>query len=72
MGDHYEIRVKGHLDRRWESLLEGMKMELLANGETALYGEVVDQAALHGLLATLRDLGLTLLLVKRSDKACGS
>ncbi len=66
VSDIYEIRVHGHLDRRWEQYFEGMKIELLENGETRLCGKVMDQAALHSLLSRIRDLGLTLLLVKRS------
>ncbi len=68
MSDIYEIRVQGHLARRWEQFFEGMKVELLENGETRLCGEVADQAALHSLLTRIRDLGLILLLVKRSEK----
>ncbi len=68
VSDIYEIRVHGHLDRRWEKYFEGIKIELLENGETRLRGEVADQAALHSLLSRIRDLGLTLLLVRRDDK----
>ncbi len=64
MGDLYEIRVKGHLDQRWQEYFEGMTMTLLSRGETALSGEVKDQAALYSLLSRIRDLGLTLLLVQ--------
>ncbi len=64
MSDIYEIRVRGHLDRRWEKHFQGMQIELLENGETRLCGEVKDQAALHSLLSRIRDLGLTLLLVQ--------
>ncbi len=60
----YEIRVQGHLDRRWEDYLEPLKIELLKNGETRLYGQVADQAALHGLLDKIFNYGLTLLLVR--------
>ncbi len=67
MSDFYEIRVRGHLDRRWESNFEGMKIELLDNGETRLCGELADQAALHSLLTRIRDLGLTLNWVKRGQ-----
>ncbi len=68
VSDIYEIRVHGHLDQRWKQYFQGMKIELLENGETRLCGEVADQAALHSLLTRIRDLGLTLLLVRRDDK----
>ncbi len=67
MSDLYEIRVKGRLDQRWAAHFEGLSMTTLAEGETVLRGEVVDQAALHRLLSRIRDLGLTLLLVKRLE-----
>ncbi len=67
MSDIYEIRVRGHLDPRWEKRFEGFKIELLENGETRLCGAVADQAALHNLLSRIRDLGLVLLLVRRKD-----
>jgi len=58
----YEIRVLGHLDPRWEGWFEGMTL-VAGGGETRLRGPVSDQAALHGLLARLRDLGLPLVSV---------
>lgn len=63
----YEIRVKGHLDARRMRWLEGLEVTLDPNGETILRGPIIDQAALHGLLNRIRDLGLQLLLVKRTD-----
>jgi hypothetical protein len=60
----YEIRVKGLLDPRWE-WLEGLTVVHLETGETLLSGPIVDQAALHGLLARIRDLNLTLLSVEQ-------
>jgi hypothetical protein len=68
MGDgrearRYEIRVKGHLDTRWAAWFEGMSLIHAADGTTALSGLVTDQAALHGLLQKLRDLGVPLLSV---------
>ena len=63
----YEIRVKGHLDEGRMRWLEGWKVTLDPNGETILRGPLMDQAALHGLLNRIRDLGLTLLLVRCSD-----
>ena len=61
----YEIRVKGHLDAKWAGWFEGMTITLEDNGETLLVGPVVDQAALHGLLRRVRDLGIPLLSVTR-------
>ena len=59
----YEIRVRGHLDARWASWFEGLTITLEDNGDTLLTGPVVDQAALHGLLKKVRDLGLSLVSV---------
>ena len=59
----YEIRIKGHLDDRWADWFEGLTITREDNGETLLRGPVVDQAALHGLLRKVRDLGLPLVSV---------
>jgi hypothetical protein len=59
----YEIRVKGHLYDRWAEWFEGLTITLEENGDTFLTGPVVDQAALHGLLKKVRDLGIPLLSV---------
>jgi hypothetical protein len=59
----YEIRIKGHLDERWAEWFEGMTITREDNGETLLTGTVVDQAALHGLLRKVRDLGMALVSV---------
>jgi len=59
----YEIRIKGHLDDRWSEWFEGLTLTLEDNGNTLLTGPVVDQAALHGLLKKVRDLGMPLLSV---------
>jgi len=59
----YEIRVRGHLDARWADRFGGMTITLAENGETLLTGPVIDQAALHGLLKKVRDLGLPLVSV---------
>ncbi len=65
---NYEIRVKGHLGERWSLAFEGLEMraDFGSDGSpvTILTGPIVDQSALHGLVAKIRDLGLTLLLVK--------
>ena len=57
----YEIRLKGHLDALWGEWFEGFTITTLDNGETLLTGPVADQAALHGLLRKVRDLGMPLL-----------
>jgi hypothetical protein len=59
----YEIRLKGHLDDRWADWFGSMTITLADNGETLLAGPVIDQAALHGLLKKVRDLGLPLVSV---------
>jgi len=61
----YEIRLKGHLDDHWSHWFEGLTLTREDNGETLLTGPVVDQAALHGLLRKVRDLGLPLLSLTR-------
>ena len=58
-----EIRVKGQIDKRWSEWLEGLTVTHTEEGETVLTGSVVDQAALYGLIAKLRDLGLPLAAV---------
>ncbi len=64
----YEIRVKGHLDSPyWSRWFSEMTVTIEENGETVLSGPVVDQAALHGLLAKVRDLGLPLLSVNHIE-----
>jgi hypothetical protein len=59
----YEIRLEGHLDERWADRFGGMTITLAENGATLLTGPVIDQAALHGLLKKVRDLGLPLVSV---------
>jgi len=63
----YRIKVKGTLDRKWSGWFDGFTIAPQANDETLLTGPVADQAALHGLLAKIRDLGLPLLSVKRVE-----
>jgi hypothetical protein len=61
----YEIRVQGHLQGDWRDWFGAMTMHCLPNGELALFGPVADQAALFGMLARIRDLGLTLVAVNQ-------
>ena len=63
MSTYYVITVRGHLDDHWSTWFEGMAITNGANGEAMLAGPVVDQAALHGLLMKIRDLGLPLIAV---------
>ncbi len=60
----YQIRLKGHLDGQWTDWFGGLTITLEDKGETLLTGPVVDQAALHGLLRTVRDLGIPLVSVR--------
>jgi hypothetical protein len=66
MSDIYELRVKGHLQDRWSDWLGGLAIHRQDDGTTLLVGPVVDQAALHGLINRIRDLGLPLLSMKRT------
>jgi hypothetical protein len=63
----YQIRVKGVLDQRWSAWFDGLQLSGEPGGVTVIAGEVTDQAALHGLLAKVRDLGLPLLSVHADD-----
>jgi hypothetical protein len=65
--EYYRIRIKGHLAAHWAEWFDGMAITLLDNGETLIEGPVVDQAALHGMLNHIRDLGLPLLAVDRVE-----
>jgi hypothetical protein len=60
----YEIRLKGHLEARWREWFEGLVITLEENGDTLLTGPVIDQAALHGLMKKVRDLGMPLVSVR--------
>ena len=59
----YQIRIKGHLGREWTDWFEGLTITLEEDGDTLLTGPVIDQAALHGLLKKVRDLGMPLISV---------
>jgi hypothetical protein len=61
----YEIRVTGHLDGRWADWFEGLSLRHEPDGTTVIKGPVPDQAALHGLLHRIRDLGIPLVSVLR-------
>jgi hypothetical protein len=63
----YQIKLEGHLSPLWEAEFEGFTITLAENGMTCLTGPVIDQAALHGLLRKIRDLGLPLVSVTRLE-----
>jgi hypothetical protein len=63
----YEIRLKGHLAARWAAWFDGLSLTHERDGTTVIRGPVVDQAALHGLLKKVRDLGLPLIAVAQVD-----
>lgn len=65
MPDRYEIHLEGQVDELWSAWFAGLTMTHTEQGETILRGDLVDQAALHGVLIRVRDLGLTLISVKR-------
>jgi hypothetical protein len=63
----YEIRVTGHLDGRWADRFEGLSLRREPDGTTVIEGPLADQAALHGLLQRVRDLGIPLVSVTRIE-----
>ena len=63
--ERYVIRVKGHLDGRWAAWFDGLGLRHESDGTTVIEGEVTDQAALHGLLQRVRDIGMPLISVTR-------
>jgi hypothetical protein len=67
-GTNYEIRVKGYLGKNAAIWFDDFDVEHTTEGETVLRGTVIDQAALHGVLTRIRDLGLTLTLVRQTEK----
>ena len=71
MGTYYHITVRGHLDDHWSVWFDGMTITNRANGEALLAGQILDQAALHGVITKIRDLGLPLIAVCPADMADG-
>ena len=71
MIETYRIRVTGHLDDRWADWFGGLDLQRRDDGTTLLVGPIVDQSALHGVLACIRDLGLPLLSVDGVTEADG-
>lgn len=63
----YEIRVKGHLDQQWSAWFDGLAISYDSDETTLLRGHLADEAALHGMLAKVRDLALPLLALSRED-----
>ncbi len=64
----YQIRIEGHLDQQWTDWFEGLTITPEKDGNTLLTGSVADQAALHGLLKKIRDLGIVLVSVNRIQR----
>lgn len=64
MAPAYVFVVRGQIDHYWASWFEGLSLQYLSSGNTMLYGPIVDQAALYGVLNRMRDLGLVLLEVR--------
>ena len=63
----YEIRLKGHLDARWAAWFDGLSLTHEGDGTTVIHGRIVDQAALHGVLRKVRDVGVPLISVSRVE-----
>ena len=66
-GEIYEIKIKGHLNDSWADWFDGMAFTHESDGSTTLTGKIIDQAALHGMLKKIRDLGIPLLSVNPLD-----
>ncbi|HYY88992.1 MAG TPA: hypothetical protein VFA49_09370 [Chloroflexota bacterium] len=69
VGENYEVRLKGRLDARWAAWFDGLGLTHEGAGTTVMHGPVADQAALHGLLSKVRDLGLPLVSTTRVGPA---
>lgn len=65
----YQIRLEEHIDPHWTDWFEGLTITSKNNGDTIITGQVIDQAALHGLLKKVRDLGLTLVSINRVESS---
>ena len=65
---NYHIKIKGHLDTRWQDWFDGLTLTLTDDGNTLLCGEVKDQAALHGVFKKVSNLGLTIISVNPQTK----
>jgi hypothetical protein len=63
----YEIRLQGHLDTRWAAWFDGLHLSHETDGTTIIEGPIADQAALHGLLQRVRDIGVPLISVSRVE-----
>jgi hypothetical protein len=63
----YEIRLLGHLDPRWSAWFDGLTLSREPDGTTVIHGDIADQAALHGLLQRVRDIGMPLLSVSLAE-----
>jgi hypothetical protein len=66
-GEIYEIKLQGHLNESWAGWFDGLAFTHESDGTMTLSGEIIDQAALHGLLKKVRDLGMPLLSVNRIE-----
>ena len=66
-GTHYRIKIKGHLDTRWQDWFDGLAITLTDDGNTILSGVIVDQAALHSVFKKFRNLGLTIISVNPQE-----
>lgn len=64
----YLFHIRGHLDPQWSDWLDGLTIEHYADGTSRLLGEVPDQAALHGLIGRLRDIGVDLIAVQPAPR----
>ncbi len=65
MSDKYEIRLKGHLGTHWSQWFDGLVIHHRERDETVLTGHIADQAALHGILAKIRDVGIPILALEQ-------
>ena len=71
MTTHYQIRIQGHLDAGWALWFDGLTISHESDGSSVLSGQIADQAALHGVLGKIRDLGLTLIAVHPLEQRTG-